>query len=185
MAGAASGPGKFKYYVCTNKKGSQARCDQARSHRREALEEAVLGHLGQYSDPDMVRELLEAQWQEKDTRDEAELDRVTGRLAELEQAFLNDLDRVDRSVMTESEYLKRQEVRREEQQGLQSRKVDLEASVAAQRDMEAQTKAVPVKVGTFLEDFRGMDVRQAKAILQGILKAAHVWNDGRVELTFR
>lgn len=185
MAGAASGPGKFKYYVCTNKKGSQARCDQARSHRREALEEAVLGHLGQYSDPDMVRELLEAQGQEKDTRDEAELDRVTGRLAELEQAFLNDLDRVDRSVMTESEYLKRQEVRREEQQGLQSRKVDLEASVAAQRDMEAQTKAVPVKVGTFLEDFRGMDVRQAKAILQGILKAAHVWNDGRVELTFR
>jgi hypothetical protein len=28
-------------------------------------------------------------------------------------------------------------------------------------------------------------VRQAKAILQGIIKAAHVFNDGRIELEFR
>jgi len=36
-----------------------------------------------------------------------------------------------------------------------------------------------------MEDFRDMDVRQAKAILQGIIKAAHVFNDGRIELEFR
>ena len=51
--------------------------------------------------------------------------------------------------------------------------------------MEAQCAAVPVKVRTFLEDFQEMDVRQAKAILQGIIKAAHVSNDGRIELEFR
>ncbi len=164
---------------------ARALCDQANSHRKEALEEAILGHLGQYSDPEMVRELLQAQGQESDTRDEAELARVSGRLAELEQAFLNDLDRVDRGILNEREYMKRQEVRREEQEGLQSRKADLETIVAAQRELEAQAAAVPVQVASFLEDFHGMDVRQAKAILQGIIKAAHLFNDGRIELEFR
>jgi len=87
--------------------------------------------------------------------------------------------------MTEPEYIKRQDNRRREQEGLQSRKVDLETSVAARRGMEAQAASVPVKVGSFLEDFQDMEVRQAKAILQGIIKAAHVWNDGRIELEFR
>ena len=183
MAGSDSG--KHRYYVCCGKKMAQALCAEAVSHRQEALEEAILDHLGQYSDPDIVRQLLEAQGQETDIRDEAELGRVTGRLAELEQAFLNDLDRVDRGIMTEPEYLKRQEVRREEQEGLQSRKVDLEAAITAQRDMEDQVDAVPIKIRSFIEDVNSMDVRQAKAILQGIIKAAHVFNDGRIELEFR
>ena len=73
-----------------------------------------------------------------DTRPEGELTTVSARLAYLEQAFLNDLDRVDREVMTEAEYLKRQEVRRGEQEGLQVRKMELESAIAAQRDMEVQ-----------------------------------------------
>jgi len=184
MAGASKGPGKPRLYVCANWKMSRDRCE-GNSHHREPLEEAILEHLGQYSDPEVVRQLLEAQGQETDTRDEAELGRVTGRLAELEKGFLNDLDRVDRGIMTEPEYIKRQEVRRQEQDGLLSRKVELEASVAAQRDMKAQAAAVPVKVQSFLEDFQGMDVRQAKAILQGIIQTAHVFTDGRIELRFR
>ena len=110
---------------------------------------------------------------------------MSGRLAELDQAFLNDLDRVDRETMTEPEYMKRQEVRRQEQAGLRSLQADLEASVAAQRDLESQVAAVPVKVRSFLEDFQGMDARQAKAILQGIIKAAHVFSDGQIEMEFR
>jgi hypothetical protein len=141
--------------------------------------------LSQYSDPEMVMELLDAQGQETDNRGEAELTKVNTRLAELDRGFLNDLDRVDRDIMTEAEYLKRQEVRRREQEGLQSRKAELEASVAAQKDMEAQAAAVPVKVRSFIEDFRDMEVPQAKAILQGIIKAAHVFKDGRIELEFR
>ena len=66
-----------------------------------------------------------------------------------------------------------------------SRKDDLEARVAAQRDMEVQVAAVPVRVRSFLEDFQGMDIRRAKAILQGIIKAAHIFSDGRIELEFR
>jgi hypothetical protein len=160
-------------------------CEQRNSHRKEALEEAILEHLGQYDDPEKVRELLQAQDTQAESRQDQELARVTTRLQELEQAFLNDLDRVDRGILTEPEYLKRQEVRRQEQGGLQARKAALEASVAAQRNLEAQTAAVPVKVRAFLEDFRDMDVRQAKAILQGIVQAAHVFSDGRIELEFR
>jgi hypothetical protein len=177
--------GKHRYYTCTGRKMARELCSEGRNHRREALEEAILNHLGQYSDPDMVRELLEAQGQETDNRDEAELTRVNTRLAELERGFLNDLDRVDRHIMTEAEYLKRREVRRQEQEELQPRKAELEASVAAQKDMEAQATAVPVKVRSFLQDFRDMEVPQAKAILQGIIKAAHVFKDGRIELEFR
>ena len=185
MSGASKGPKAYKYYVCCNKKMAKALCEEGGSHRKEALEEAILDHLGQYSDPELVRELLEGQGQELDTRCEAELAMVSKRLSELEQGFLNDLDRVDRGIMTEPEYLKRQEIRRQEQGGLLARKAALEASVAAQRDLEAQTAAVPVKVRSFLEDFQDMDVRQAKAILQGIIKAAHIFNDGRIELEFR
>jgi hypothetical protein len=63
--------------------------------------------------------------------------------------------------------------------------VELQAAVEERRDREAQARTVPVKVGSFLEDFRCMDVVKAKAILQTIVKAAHVWKDGRIELEFR
>ena len=185
--GAMSGEnkGKHKYYVCSGKKMARELCSEARSHRQADLEAAILEHLGQYVDPERVRELLDTQGQEHDVRDDDELTRATARLKALEQAFLNDLDRVDRGVMNEDEYLTRQEVRRQEQEGLKPRKVDLEASVAAQREVETQTAAVPVQVRSFLEDFGDMDVPQAKVILQGIVKVAYVFNDGRIELEFR
>lgn len=184
MTGDFKGRGK-RYYTCANRKMSEQRCTEGKNHRQDALEKAILDHLGQYSGPDTVRKLLESQGQELDTRNDSELARASARLTELETGFLNDLDRVDRGIMTEAEYLKRQEARRQEQDGLQARKTALEASAADQRDMEAQAAAVPVKVRSFLEDFRGMEVRQAKAVLQGVIKAAHVYNDGRIELEFR
>ena len=36
-----------------------------------------------------------------------------------------------------------------------------------------------------MEDFRDMEVPQANVILQGIIMAAHVFKDGRIELEFR
>ena len=183
MSGASNG--KHRYYVCCNHKMAAALCEQGSPHRKEALEETILNHLGQYSDPDMVRQLLEVQGQEKDTRAESELTRANKRLGELQQGFLNDLERVDRGIMTEEQYLLRQRERDTEQVGLKARQAELVATVAAQKDMEATVTAVPVKVRSFLEDFQDMDVRQAKGILQGILKVARVFNDGRVELEFR
>ena len=68
---------------------------------------------------------------------------------------------------------------------MEIRKAELENIVAAQRDVEAQSQAIPDKIRAFFENYSKMDVRQRKAILQGILKAVDVFNDGRVELTFR
>ncbi len=184
MVGHSEGKGKRFYYRCHNHEEAKALC-VGNTVRKEALETAVLSFLGQYDDPDKVRELLETQDAETDSRQEQELARVTARLKELEQAFLNDLDRVDRGILTEAEYLKRQEVRRAEQAALEPRKAALLAAVQERRDREIQAKAVPVKVSSFLEDFRGMETVKAKAILQGIVKAAHVWLDGRIELEFR
>ena len=39
-----------------------------------------------------------------------------------------------------------------------------------------------MKVRSFLGDFQAMPVREAKAILQTILKSTHVWRDGRIEV---
>jgi site-specific DNA recombinase len=176
--------GRWFYYRCHNHEEARALC-VGNTARKEALETAVLAFLGQYDDPDKVRELLEAQDTVADTRAEEELARVTARVKELETGMLNDLDRLDRKIITEAEYTKRAEVRRQEQPALQARKGELEAKVAAQRDREAQAKAVPVKVRSFLDDFQGMEVTRAKAVLQGVVRAAHVWRDGRIELEFR
>ena len=172
-------------YYCRNHKSATAICHYNNGHAAHRLEAAVLDFLGQYSDPARVRELLAASDVKADKRQEQELSKVAARLGELEQAFLNDLDRVDRHVLNEAEYTKRQEVRRTEQATLEARKVELQAAVQEQRNREVQAKAVPVKVRSFLEDFQGMEVTRAKAILQTILKAAHVWKDGRIELEFR
>ena len=182
---AGSSKGKYRYYLCTGRQMSAALCGEGRNHRQDALEEAILDHLGRYSDPVVVRQLLVAQGEETDHRADQELARANKRLVELEQAFLNDLDRVDRGIMTEPEYLKRQEVRRQEQTELQTQKADLEATVRLQNELEATVTTVPAKVQSFLEDFQRMDVREAKAVLQSILKAAHVFSDGRLEIEFR
>ena len=172
-------------YYCRNHKRTNALCLYNNGHGSHRLEAAVLDFLGRYDDPDKVRELLLVQDTEADSRQEQELSRATARLRELEMGMLNDLDRLDREIITEAEYTKRAEVRREEQAVLEVRKGELESSIAAQRDREAQSRSVPVQVQSFLEDFQRMDAVQAKAILQTIVKAAHVYRDGRIELEFR
>jgi hypothetical protein len=52
-------------------------------------------------------------------------------------------------------------------------------------DRSALAERLPKSIGSFLAAFQGMDVRQQKAQLKTILKAAKVYNDGRIELEFR
>jgi hypothetical protein len=44
---------------------------------------------------------------------------------------------------------------------------------------------VPKVIKSFMEAFQSLEPRQQKAQLQTILKAAHVYKDGRIELEFR
>jgi hypothetical protein len=53
------------------------------------------------------------------------------------------------------------------------------------RASEALIERVPKAILTFEEAFHTLELRQQKAQLQTILKAAHVYNDGRIELEFR
>ena len=43
----------------------------------------------------------------------------------------------------------------------------------------------PDAIKTFLEDFQGLEPRIQKAHLQTILKAAHVYRDGTIDIEFR
>ncbi len=45
--------------------------------------------------------------------------------------------------------------------------------------------SLPTRVRSFLKDVQELDTRRAKALLQTILSAAHVYRDGRIELEFR
>ena len=183
---STSGRTRHSYYICANRRDrASARCDTLNSHRADRLEPAVLDFLGQYEDPVKFRELVQAQDTEVDSRQEQELIRASARLKELETGMLNDLDRLDRAIITEAEYTKRAEVRRDEQAALQARKDELEASIIVHRESEAQANSVPDQVRSFMADFQDMEVPRAKAILQTILKSAHVWKDRRVELEFR
>ena len=183
---STSGRTRHSYYICANRRDrASARCDTLNSHRADRLEPAVLDFLGQYEDPMKFRELVQAQDTEVDSRQEQELIRASARLKELETGMLNDLDRLDRAIITEAEYTKRAEVRRDEQAALQARKDELEASIIVHRESEAQANSVPDQVRSFMADFQDMEVPRAKAILQTILKSAHVWKDRRVELEFR
>ncbi len=50
---------------------------------------------------------------------------------------------------------------------------------------EALIEKVPKAITAFEEAFQNLDLRQQKAQLQTILKSAHVYNDGKIELEFR
>jgi hypothetical protein len=55
----------------------------------------------------------------------------------------------------------------------------------AERDRTALAERLPQDIGSFLKAFATLDQRQQKAHLQSILKAARIYNDGRIEPEFR
>ncbi len=53
------------------------------------------------------------------------------------------------------------------------------------KNSQEHVERLPGAIGSFLEDIQQMDIRWQKAQLQTILKAAHIYRDGKVELEFR
>ena len=134
---------------------------------------------------DRVREFLAVTENNVVERLEGESASVEKRLAELESTFLKDMDRLDRGILNETEFARRNQERRDEKSRLENRRVELKSRLEADRGKSVLAAAVPLAVLSFLEDFQTMDVRAQKARLQTILKAAHVYKDGRIELEFR
>ena len=123
----------------------------------------------------------------KDTeKHESELKRVEKRLADLDNQFLSQLDGLlKRRVLTEEEFAKANESARGEKAELEMRKAELSDLLKQAKATESLVKKIPGAIKTFREAFQSLDIRQQKAQLQTILKSAHVYKDGKIELEFR
>ena len=135
--------------------------------------------------PKKVRELLDASEKQEVRRRAAELKGVGRRLVEVEADFAKNLTLLKRDVLDEAEFRTANEARRDERTRLTGRQTELTAWLEQQRERQEAVGTLPMRVRSFLKDFQSLETRRAKALLQTILSAAHVYRDGRIELEFR
>ena len=192
MAGKVASAWKekqYRNYWCSRATKSKALCSHYNGHSAPQLEQAILEYLGQFSEPDLVKDHLAAAEKKEMELRETELKQVERALIDLESQFTKHLDYLKRGVLNEEEFVKANEAAREKTAALQARKTELTQWVEEQRDIISAAERLPRQIGTFLEDFQQLDVRRQKAHLQTILKSAHVKRDenriSMIEIEFR
>ncbi len=77
---------RYRMYYCSRAVRSRAQCSTYNGHRVKLLEEAVLEYLGRFSNPELVREHLDAASCRDIQRHEKELSSVQKRQATLKQS---------------------------------------------------------------------------------------------------
>ena len=87
-------------------------------------------------------------------------------------------------MLNEQEFVKANNMARDQMSGLQERRESLAQWVDEQKDRMRTRDRVPGLIKTLLEDFETMAPRLRKSHLQTILKAAHISRD-TIELEFR
>ena len=107
----------------------------------------------------------------------AELKQVERRLAEVEADFAKNLALLKRDVLDEEEFRKANEARRDERTRLTARQTELTEWLEQQHQRQEAVGTLPTRVRSFLKDVEELDTRRAKALLQTILSAAHVYRD--------
>jgi len=176
---------QFRRYVCAARHQSQAKCPTGRTHNVESLDQSVLEFLGRFSDPRIVRKNLISADRKVLNVIEVELATLRRRLEELDAELLRHLDRLDRGVLTEDEYTHISALRRAEVDSLRQQEQTLEDKIKRAQEESDKAVRVPIAIRSFLDDFRVLDVRRQKALLQDIVKSAYVHRDGRIEVEFR
>ena len=141
-------------------------------------------YLGQSSDPEAVKQHIDAADREEMSTRESELKDVEVGLADLDAQFTQNLGFLRRGVLNEQEFVKANNMARDQVAALQERRESLVQWVDEQKERAEARDRVPGLIKTFLEDFEAMDPRLRKSHLQTILKAAHVRRDA-IELEFR
>jgi len=144
----------------------------------------VLEYLGQFSDPEAVKRHIEAADREEMSVRESELKDVEAGLADLDAQFTQNLGFLRRGVLNEQEFVKANNMARDQVSALQEKKSSLTLWIDEQKERAEARDRMPGLIKTFLEDFQTMDPRLRKSHLQTILKAAHISRD-TIELEFR
>lgn len=175
---------QYRNYWCSYAQRSRAKCALYNGHSAPKLERAILEHLSQYDDADRVRALLAVAPASEGASPES-LERVERRLAELDRDFLSNLDLLKRGVLDEQDFSRANAARKGEREGLEQRRSEVADQVKAATSRAAAVATLPDRVRSFLDDVESLETRKAKAHLQTILAAAHVYRDGRIELEFR
>ena len=182
---AASYKGRqYRNYWCSRATRSRALCEHYNGHSTTKLESAVLEYLSQFSDPEIVKQHIESADQAELTARETELKDIELALADLDSQFTQNLGFMRRGVLNEQEFVKANNLAREQVSALQAQKGSLAEWVDQQKEREQTTERVPGMVKTFIEDFQAMEPRVRKSHLQTILKSAHVRRNS-IELEFR
>ena len=133
-----------------------------------------------------VKQYLEAADSEEIVKREAQLRDIEKQLVDSDSGFLKLLDdMLKRKVLTEAEFERANQAERERNARLETSRVELKSWLEKEHDRASLAERLPQSIGTFLDAFESLDPRQQKAHLQTILKAAYVYNDGRIELEFR
>jgi len=177
---------RYRNYYCSRAMHSKGLCSFYNGHSTTKLEKAVLEYLGQFSDPQLVHKYISTLDQKELESREKELRDVEKRLTDIESHFLVRLDDLlKREILNEEEFARVNQNAREEKAVLEARKAELKEIVEKERTRVSLVETLPQSITSFLEAFESLDIRQQKAHLQSILKAAHVYRDGRIELEFR
>ncbi|MFO8101900.1 MAG: recombinase family protein [Dehalococcoidia bacterium] len=182
--------GKYRRYYCGRTLKAKALCGVSNGHSATKLEKVILDELGRFTDPAKVREMVNQNQTEKDSKTsrearKKELVSTEKRIAHLEGSLLKDFERLDNGLINDTEFRLINEARRAELSQLQAKQADLSKAIEETSECEALTEKVPHEIRSFFEDFQTLDIRQQKARLQSIVKAIYVWNDNRIEIEFR
>lgn len=177
---------RYRNYYCSRAMHSKGLCSFYNGHSTAKLEKAILEYLGQFSDPQLVHKYISAVDQKELESREKELRYVEKRLTDLESRFLVRLDDLlKREILNEDEFARVNQNARDEKAALEARRAELQELVEKERTKVSLVETLPQSITSFLEAFESLDIRQQKVHLQSILKAAHVYRDGRIELEFR
>jgi len=65
------------------------------------------------------------------------------------------------------------------------RLADLRTDIEVAESAKESAAALPDQIESFVASFEELETSKAKAILHTILKSAHVWRGGKIELEFR
>ena len=137
MAGKVAATNKdvqYRNYWCSRATKSRALCAHYNGHSAPRLETALMEYLGQFSDPETVKRHIEAADREEMSTRESELKDVEAGLTELDAQFTRNLGFLRRGVLNDQEFVKANNMARDQMSELQERRESLVQWVDEQKD---------------------------------------------------